>query len=138
MHDTSTLHWIVNYLYQRTQAVGVDGETSATLPMISGVPQGSVLGPLLFLVYIDGLSWIQLSDGTLILFVDDIVINRPIRDVSDSMLLQNDADIVSDWIKNLRNLIVQKRKQMIITRKKHPVPLVNMILNGKTLELVSA
>ena len=57
------------------------------------------------------------------------------------MLLQkfNDVDTVSDWIKeNLLNLNVQKCKQMIITRKKHPAPLVNMILNGKTLELVSA
>ena len=58
--------WIVNYLHQRTQAVGVDGETSATLPVVSGVPQGLVLGPLLFLIYIDGLSRIQLCDGTLI------------------------------------------------------------------------
>ena len=73
--------------------------------MISGVPQGSVLGPLLFLVYIDGLAGIQLSDGTLILFADDIVIYRPIRDASDFMLLQGDIDTISDWIKsNLLNL----------------------------------
>ena len=67
--------------------MGVDGKTSSTLPVISGVPQGSVLGPLLFLVYIDGLAGIQLSDGTLILFADDTVIYRPIRDLSDVMLL---------------------------------------------------
>ena len=127
------------YLCQRTQAVGVDGETSATLPVISGVPQGSVLGPLLFLVYIDGLAGIQLSDGTLILFADDIVIYRPIRDVSDFMLLQADVDSISDWTKsNLLNLNVQKCKQMIITRKKHPVTSVNLMLDGKALELVNA
>ena len=79
--------WIENYLYQRTQAVGVDGATSATLPVISGVPQGSVLGPLLFLIYINGLSRIQLSDGTLILFADDIVIHRPICCTEDFLLI---------------------------------------------------
>ena len=72
----------------------------------------------------------------MILFSDDAVIYRPIHSVSDFMLLQIDVDSVSDWMKN--NLLNQKRKQMIITRKKHPVPLVNMILDGKSLELVSS
>ena len=119
--------------------MGVDGKTSSTLPVISGVPQGSVLGPLLFLVYIDGLAGIQLSDGTLILFADDIVIYRPIRDPSDFVLLQGDVDTISDWIKsNLLNLNAKKCKQMVITRKKHPSSPVNLILDGKALEMVNA
>ena len=64
-----------------------------------------MLRPLLLLVYIDGLAGIQLSDGTLILFADDIVIYRPIHDPSDFMLLQGDVNTISDWIKsNLLNL----------------------------------
>ena len=60
--------------------------------------QGSVLGPLLFLIYIDGLAVIQLSDSTQILCADgNIVIDRPIRDASDFMLLQGDIDTISDW-----------------------------------------
>ena len=121
--DPHLYHWISNSLCPRTQAVGVNGKTSSTLPVISGVPQGSVLGPLLFLVYTDGLAGIQLSDSTLILFADDIVTYRPICDASDFMLLQSDVDTISDWIKsNLLNLNAKKCKQMVITRKKHPVP----------------
>ena len=131
--------WIANYLCQRTQAIGVGGETSLTLPVVSGVPQGSVLGPLLFLVYIDGLSRIQLSDGTLILFADDIVVYRPIRNSSDFMQLQNDVDTISNWINsNFLTPNVQKCKQMMITRKKHPTTAVNMLVNGKALGLVDA
>ena len=106
--------WIVNYLHQRIQAVGADGETSTTLPVVSGVPQGSVLGPL----YIDGLSRIQLCDGTLILFADDVVIYRPICNARDFLLIQNDTDTISVWIKNnLLMLNVLKCKQMISSRK---------------------
>ena len=125
--------WIANYFYQRTQAVGVDSETPATLPVISGVPQGSVLGPLLFLVYIDGLPLIQLSDGTQILFADDILIIINFIDpyvmwVTSCNHPENDVDIESKTTLIL-NLNIQKCKQM---NKKHPVSSVNIwLLMGK-------
>ena len=98
----------------------MEGETSATLPVVSGVPQGSVLRPLLFLIkfYINGLSRIQLSDGTLILSADDIVIYRPVCSTTDVLMMKNDTDTISAWIKNnLLTLNVQKCRQMIISRK---------------------
>ena len=65
------LRWIAHYLCERRQYVCVGGSSSATQQVISGVPQGSVLGPLLFIFYINSISAVPLTDGTLSLFADD-------------------------------------------------------------------
>ena len=66
----------------------MNGATSSLKTVVSGIPQGSVLGPLLFLIYIDGVCGVILSDGTLILFADDMLVYRPIRTATDFELLQ--------------------------------------------------
>ena len=89
------LTWLHNYLYGREQNVIVNGETSDPVKVISGVPQGSVLGPLLFLIYIDDITSLQLSEGTKVsLYADDMLLYKPISSDNDYVELQHDIDQV--------------------------------------------
>ena len=72
-----TLLWIRNFLTTRTQKVVVDGSFSDTAHVGSGVPQGTVLGPILFLCYINDLPSSVSSDVRL--FADDCLLYRPIK-----------------------------------------------------------
>ena len=65
------LRWIESYLANRTQYVGVDGYDSHNLPVVSGVPQGSILGPLLFITYINDVSTTISQVSKMNLFADD-------------------------------------------------------------------
>ena len=70
--------------------VAVGGEQSCSLPVISGVPQGSVLGPLLFLVYINDVSTHVSASSKLALFADDMALYRCISSPADYTILQHD------------------------------------------------
>ncbi len=72
MHATLSINWVTNYLTSRHRSVVVNGATSDSTPVLSGVPQGSVLGPLLFLSYVNNLASLSTSDRCqLVLYADD-------------------------------------------------------------------
>ena len=89
------LDWIKNYLCFRTMTVVVDGASSDAAPVISGVPQGTVLGPLLFLCYINDLP--DSVSSQVRLFADDCVLYRPIRKYADHQKLQDDLANLEKW-----------------------------------------
>ena len=94
----SILLWISNYLENRTQCTVADGVSSGVLPVPSGVPQGSVLGPLLFAIYVNDLPAVSSCDSTFQLFAGDHCLYRPLSHSCDLGAIQDDINAVSDWV----------------------------------------
>ena len=93
--DPNIVSWVRNYLSDRSQCVVINGVCSEYLPVISGVPQGSVLGPLLFLIYINDLTDLDISTGSkIVLYADDILLYRPVSSDSDFVSLQRDINMI--------------------------------------------
>ena len=128
----TTNRWIEAFLSNRTQQVVVDGAFSSQAPVVSGVPQGSVLGPLLFLLYINDLP--MGVESRLRLFADDCVVYRDVKTDADSAILQDDLDRLARWEQKWRMAFnISKCHIMHITRNKkvnkHPYQLNNQPLS---------
>jgi ribonuclease P/MRP protein subunit RPP40 len=131
------LSWFTNYLSCRKQRVVIDGEHSDWLPVLSGVPQGSILGPMLFLLYINDLPT-QVSNGSQVfLYADDSKCTRCINNIRDCEQLQSDINSLDKWSKKWdMEFNVLKCKIVTISRKRNPL-CYNYRLNDHTLERVS-
>ena len=91
----SIINWIEQWLKDRRQRVVVDGEVSSWKPVLSGVPQGSVLGPILFLIYINDLE--EGVTGNILKFADDTKLFRKVKEIGDKQKLQDDIDKLVKW-----------------------------------------
>ena len=129
--------WIHSYLALRKQSVVVNGVSSMQSMVTSGVPQGSVLGPLLFLICINDLTNLHLSDGAnLSLYADDILLYKVIYTDSDYVHLQQDIDNIFEWtLTNLMTFNSAKCKCLLISRKRNSSSPI-MTLNNNAMELV--
>ena len=98
----SIVNWIEQWLTDRRQRVVVDGEVSIWKSVLSGVPQGSVLGPILFLVYIDDLE--EGVTGKILKFADDTKLCTKTKNIGDIHKLQDDIDKLVKWSEKLQML----------------------------------
>ena len=130
----STRIWIDNFLSNRQQQVVVDNATSITTQVTSGVPQGTVLGPCLFLIYINDIG--DYVTSTIRLFADDCVLYRPVTNNTDNKQLQEDLNKLVNWSNTWQMEFNVKKcaiMQFTNTSKKKPY---EYTMKGELLDIV--
>ena len=124
--------WISNFLKYRKQRVVIGGEHSTWTQVMSCVPQGTVLGPLLFLTYINDLP--NNINSSIRLFADDCVLYREIQNEIDSQELQKDLNSLMKWECDWQmNFNPKKCFVMRLTHARH-MTRFNYILGDKSLQ----
>ena len=115
-----------NYLSDRFQRVILNGQFSSWKPILAGVPQGSILGPLLFLIYVNDLPNGLKSNAKL--FADDTSLFTLIKDKNESTrILNNDLLLISKWAYNWKMLFnpdPTKPAQEVIFSKKRQLKFI--------------
>jgi hypothetical protein len=103
--------WLAAFLdsAKRKQAVVVEGRISSLSPVISGVPQGTVLGPVLFLLHISNIAKDVSQSTTTTSYVDDTRVTRSIAGQEDCQALQDDLDHIYKWAEEV-NMIFNSDK----------------------------
>ena len=130
------LQWIQSFLADRTQQVVVEGEVSDIGNVTSGVPQGSVLGPSLFLAYINDIG--DNITSKLKLFADDTILYRHIRTNGDAKSLQSDLNKLQTWEQTWQmEFNVSKCHVLSATLKRNPIK-TEYRLHDQVLEKVSS
>ena len=114
--------WFVDYLNGRCQRVVIDGASSHWAPVTSGVSQGSILGPILFVIFINDLPDILPNEKMASLYADGTKVFNPIRSIADCEKVQQSLTNLECWSRN-NNLDFNssKCKVLTITRKKSPL-----------------
>ena len=131
-----TLGWIESFLMGRSQTVVLNGNSSDELQVLSGVPQGSVLGPILFLLYINDLP--DSLQSQVRLFADDTAVYLTVKGQDDNQKLQNDLDILQEWEREWDMEFNPSKCQVVhITRSRKPIN-TTYSMHGQVLDSVDS
>ena len=133
----SLLRWIKNFLTDRLQQVIIDNKRSDSCYVLSGVPQGTVLAPLLFLIYINDLP-LHVS-SKIRLYADDVILYSNICSMADCRRLQNDLDSLMQWSHKWQMHFNPRKCEFLrITNKKSFLPFSYYINNCLIQEVFHA
>lgn len=114
------LSWVEAYLSHRCQSVDIEGVRSSPQPVQSGIPQGSVLGPLFFLIFINDIA--DALPVKIRLFADDCVLYQEVHSPADQALLNASLESIFQWCETWQMKInILKTVAMTITRKREPL-----------------
>ena len=109
------VNWITSFLTSRSQRVKIHNSISESKPVLSGIPQGSVLGPLLFVIFINDLPSVCRDLGNVYLFADDAKMYKCIKSKSDYNMLNKCCKNIFAWSENwLMKLNISKCKVLTI------------------------
>ena len=128
------LTWIKNFLSNRSQRVILDNKQSSSSDVLSGAPQGTVLAPLLFLLFINDIS-LQVQ-SKIRLNADDVILYRNIHSIEDCYVLQRDLDLLTQWSHKWQ--MIFNPKFLRISNKKNIIPNIYYIDNHSIKEVTHA
>ena len=131
-----TNRWIRNWLSDRKQTVVLDGERSYTASVRSGVPQGSVLGPCLFLYYINDIP--ENVQSKVRLFADDTIMYLAFKDKKKTSSLQKDLDKLAEWESKWQMAFHPEKCQVISISRRRSVYRNKYYLHGHILSHVDS
>ena len=123
--------WIKDFLIGREQTVIINGSKSTPITVNSGVPQGTVLGPLLFLIYINDLPNCITLGTKVTLFADDCIIYRTIKTTQDTDILQRELDELQKWESNWSMSFHPEKCQLLRVTKKLKQINSTYLIHGK-------
>ena len=145
------LNWFRSYLTKLTQYVDSNGVSSSIREIETGVPQGSVLGPFLFIIYMNDIHTVS-DNLNFILYTDDTTLSRPMFSFTRgcngnieliSTLINSEVNKIADWLAvNKLSLNVQTKfmifhyRQQVITENDIPCLMINKTLSNGLSSLI--
>ena len=122
--------WLQSYFTLQSQQVIFDGRSSSKSTVLSGVPQSLILGPFLYILYVNDIFQLPFSStSSIILYADDILLSCPFKSSYEFSLAQSNINILSSWVKS-------KHLTIIITQKPNTCSFPRSLLHPLLLFLL--